>query len=94
MNNITLFLLVSICIVYILLSYIIAKTDIIKKDNKCFENFLKICDCNMKYYNSLVFMLFVSIIIVYYVADSNNYVCLYNEVVNEADAITRIKNLI
>ena len=94
MNNITLFLLVSVCVAYILLSYIIAKTDIIKKDNKCFENFLKLSDCNMKYYNSLVLMIILSIVIVYYIADSNNYVCLYNEVVNEADAISRIKNLI
>ena len=93
MNNITLFLLVTICVVYIILSYIGSKANFIK-NNICFENLKKLCENNMKYYNSLVIMLTLCISIVYYLAAYNNYICLYDNGVNEIDAITRIKNLI
>ena len=93
MKNITLIILISLCIVYIILSYIISKTKLLE-NNKCFADIKVLCDSNMNNYMSLVGLLGVSIMIVYAIADNNNYVCLYENRINDMDAITRIKNLI
>ena len=93
MKNITLIILISLCIVYIILSFLVSRTKLVE-NNKCFEDMKKLCDNNMNNYMSLVILLFVSTVIVYLIADNHNYVCLYENRINDIDAVTRIKNLI